>query len=230
MPTLSIIIPCFNEERTIGTLLELVHSVPLSIDKEIIVIDDASTDNTPRILDVYSSKIDIVIRQVHNQGKGAAISTGLSVATGDFLIIQDADLEYDPHDYETLISPLIDGEADVVYGSRFLDLDQNPERYMLHTLANRFLTRLSNAFTHFSVSDMETCYKVFNKEVYSKLTVTEKRFGMEPEITAKLSKMGVTLIEKPISYKGRRYNEGKKIGFWDGVRAIVCIFKFNLMA
>jgi len=229
MPTLSIVIPCYNEERTLGTLLELVHSVPLSIDKEIIVVDDASTDNTPGILDAYSSKVDIVIRQVNNQGKGAAIATGLSVATGNYLIIQDADLEYDPHEYEMLIQPLLEKEADVVYGSRFLNDDLASDRYLLHTFANKFLTSLSNMFTSFSVTDMETCYKVFTKEVYSKLTVTEKRFGMEPEITAKLSKLGVRLIEKPISYKARRYNEGKKIGFWDGIRAIVCILKFNLL-
>lgn len=230
MPTLSIVIPCYNEERTLGTVLELIRSVPLSIDKEIIVIDDASTDNTPRILDVYASKITTLIRQEPNQGKGAAIAKGLSLATGEYLIIQDADLEYDPHDYESLLAPLLDGEADVVYGSRFLNESLATQRYTAHTLANKFLTALSNRFTHFSVTDMETCYKVFTKEVYSKLEITEKRFGMEPEITAQLSKLNVRLVERPISYKGRRYNEGKKIGFRDGIRAIVCILKYNLFA
>lgn len=230
MPTLSIVIPCYNEERTLATLLELVTSVPLSIDKEIIVVNDASTDRTARILDVFSSKIDTLLHQEKNQGKGAAIAKGLSAAIGDYLIIQDADLEYDPHDYEALLEPLIENTADVVYGSRFLDAKKSKDKYLLHTLANTFLTRFSNVFTRFSVTDMETCYKMFTKDIYSKLTITEKRFGMEPEITAKLSKLGVRLTERPISYKGRKYHEGKKIGFWDGVRAIVCIVKYNLFS
>jgi glycosyltransferase involved in cell wall biosynthesis len=230
MPTLSIIIPCYNEERTLGTLLELVHTVPLSIDKEIIVIDDASTDNTSRIIDVYASKIDTLIRQDTNQGKGAAISKGVSVATGDYLIIQDADLEYDPHDYESLLEPLLENEADVVYGSRFLDPKRLGEKYLAHTIANKGLTALSNVFTTFNVTDMETCYKVFTKSVYTRLTITETRFGMEPEITAKLSKMNIRLLERPISYNGRNYSAGKKIGFRDGVRALYCILKYNLIA
>lgn len=226
---LSIIVPVYNEKRTILTVLKRVESAPY--DKEIVVIDDCSTDGTREVLREIDETRQIpsirVLYHAVNQGKGAALRTGVAAAVGDIVIIQDADLEYDPSEYAILIQPILGGLADVVYGSRFLS---GPHRVLFfwHSMGNRFLTLLSNMFTDLNLTDMETGYKAFRREIFSKITIEENRFGFEPEITAKIAKLRCRLYEVPISYFGRDYSEGKKITWKDGFAALYCILKYNL--
>ena len=228
MPTLSVVIPCFNETNTIEQIVDKVHRAPVD-DLEIIIVDDCSTDGTR---DVLREKIEgqaaRVIYHERNQGKGAALRTGFRAATGDMVIIQDADLEYDPQDYERLIAPILAGKADVVFGSRFGGGSESRVLYYWHYLGNRLLTTISNMLTNINLTDMEVCYKVFRRDIIQKIDIQESRFGFEPEITAKVAKMGCRIFEVGISYAGRTYSEGKKIGWRDGVRAIWCILKYNL--
>lgn len=236
MKSLTIIIPAYNEERTIIELLDAVREVSLvgGITKEIIVIDDASTDQTASLVTEYiqsHSEVNMQLCQHHtNKGKGAALHTGISKASGDYCVIQDADLEYDPNDYNALIVPILKGGADAVYGSRFVG--SNPHRILFfwHTIGNKFLTFLSNLFSNLNLTDMETCYKMVRTPILQSLNLREQRFGFEPELTAKLSRIPqVKIYEVGISYYGRTYEEGKKIGWKDGVRAIYCILKYGLL-
>jgi glycosyltransferase involved in cell wall biosynthesis len=226
---LSIVVPVYNEKLTINQVLERIQTTPY--EKEIIVVDDCSTDGTREILRSLdlSSRIPSArfLYQPVNQGKGAALRAGIGAATGDIVIVQDADLEYDPADYAALIQPIISGLADVVYGSRFLS---GPHRVLLfwHSLGNRILTLLSNMFTDLNLTDMETGYKAFRRELFYKITIEENRFGFEPEITAKIAKLRCTIYEVPISYFGRDYSEGKKITWKDGFAALYFIVKYNL--
>ncbi|MBI9074446.1 MAG: glycosyltransferase family 2 protein [Desulfatibacillum sp.] len=226
---LSVVIPVYNEIDTLRELLDAVFAVELDLEKEIIAVDDCSTDGTTDLLVKLSEELGIKV-QYHkiNQGKGAALRTGFNASTGDIIIIQDADLEYDPNEYSKLLAPIIKGKADVVYGSRFIGGESHRVLYFWHSIGNKFLTLLSNMFTNLNLTDMEVCYKVFTKDVLSKLTVCEDRFGFEPEITAKVSRLGCRIYEVGISYSGRTYSEGKKIGWKDGIRAIWCILKYNL--
>jgi glycosyltransferase involved in cell wall biosynthesis len=225
---LSVVIPCFNELGTISKVVEAVKASPVK-DCEIIIVDDCSTDGTITLLkSQIESKVDRVIYHRKNQGKGAALRTGFSAATGDIVIVQDADLEYDPQEYPLLLEPILKDKADVVFGSRFQGGRPHRVVYYWHMVGNKFLTTLSNMFTNINLSDMETCYKVFRREVIQAIKIQENRFGFEPEITAKVAKMECRIYEVGISYYGRTYKEGKKIGWKDGIRAIFCIIKYNV--
>ena len=226
---LSIIIPCYNEAGTILSLIEAVKSAPIK-DREIIIVDDGSQDGTLKILkNLKDPEVHVVFHQI-NLGKGAALRTGFQKATGDICIVQDADLEYDPQEFPIVIQPIVEGKADVVFGSRFQSGRPHRVVYFWHRIGNGVLTLLSNLFTDLNLSDMETCYKAFRREVIQSITIRENRFGFEPEVTAKISKMNLRIYEVGISYYGRTYDEGKKIGWKDGVRAIYCILKYNLWA
>ena len=225
---LSVVIPCFNEIRTIEKVVKAVKesSVP---NCEIIIVDDCSTDGTRELLQSsIESNVDKVIYHPKNLGKGAALRTGFAAATGDIVIVQDADLEYDPNEYAFIIDPIVNGKADVVFGSRFQGSRPHRVVYFWHMMGNRFLTTLSNMLTNINLTDMETCYKAFRREIIQSIKIEEKRFGFEPEITAKVAKMECRIYEVGISYYGRTYKEGKKIGWKDGIRAIYCILKYNL--
>lgn len=235
MKKLSIIIPAYNEERTIHLILNKIKNVQLidNIEKELVIVNDCSKDNTETaILDYITATPELKIsyyKHEVNKGKGAALHTGISKATGEYLLIQDADLEYDPEEYNILLNPIINGHADVVYGSRFIG--GNPHRILFfwHTIGNKFLTGLSNMLTNLNLTDMETCYKVFKTDIIQGLQLNEKRFGFEPEITAKISRVPkIRIYEVGISYYGRTFEEGKKIGWRDGFRAIYCILKYNI--
>lgn len=235
--TLSVVIPAFNESKTLPMVLDKIASVRLQhdISKEIIVVDDCSTDNTQQIAERYIKEhpeLNIrYFRHSYNQGKGAALHTGIRKASGDYLVIQDADLEYDPAEYRKLLQPVLDGFADVVYGSRFMGGSAHRILFFWHTIGNKFLTNLSNAFTNLNLTDMETCYKLFRTDLIQSLDLREKRFGFEPEVTAKISRIpNIRIYEVGISYYGRTYEEGKKINWKDGFRALYCISKYNIFA
>ena len=228
---LTIVIPCYNELKTIDAIIDAVRQSQYP-DKEIIVVDDCSSDGTREKLKAEiepSGLVERVIYHERNQGKGAALRTGFRHATGDIVIVQDADLEYDPNEYRRLVEPIASGRADVVYGSRFAGGEAHRVLYFWHRVGNSFLTLLSNMLTDLDLTDMETCYKAFRREVIQSIEIEEERFGFEPEITAKIAKQrGLRIYEVGISYYGRTYDEGKKIGWQDGCRAIYCIIKYNL--
>lgn len=227
---LSIIIPVYNEDRTVEELIDKVREVKLpEVEKEIIVVDDGSKDETVKILQKYiEPKVDKVVFKEKNAGKGAAIKTGVEHVTGDLTIIQDADLEYDPQEYTRLLKPILDGKADVVYGSRFMGGQPHRVHMYWHSRGNKLLTSLSNMFTNLNLTDMETCYKLFKSDILKSIKIEENRFGIEPELTAKVARKNCRIYEVGISYYGRNYEEGKKINWKDGVRAIYVILKYGL--
>ena len=224
---LSIIIPCYNEYSTIKEIIEKINNQK-KFDKEIIVVDDCSSDGTLEILNSLKDQINSLILNKKNYGKGYCIKRGIEVASGNIILIQDADLEYDPDDYERLIKPIISNNADVVYGSRFIGSNQKRVLFFWHSVGNKFLTLLSNMFTNLNLTDMECCYKAFKSEIIKNINLKENRFGFEPEVTAKISKKNIRIYEVGIKYFGRKYSEGKKITWKDGFRAIYCIIYYNL--
>lgn len=233
--TLSILVPCYNEEKDIITVLQKIINSPCSLKKEIIIVDDGSTDNSAKVIESFTlsnqqAKITL-LKNEKNIGKGASIQHGLNSATGEIVIIQDADFEYDPAEYDKLLKPILDGFADVVFGSRFKGSEARRVLFFAHTLGNKFLTFISNIFTGLNLSDMETGYKMFRTEIIKNIRLKEKRFGFEPEVTAKISRVkNVRIYEVGISYYGRTYQDGKKIGWKDGFRAIYCILKYNIFS
>ena len=226
---LSVIIPVYNEEKTVVKLIKAVLAVRLPLSKELIVVNDGSSDSTAKVLAGIKNRQIKIINQKVNCGKGAAIRTGLKIASGDILVIQDADLEYDPREYKILLAPILAGKADAVFGSRFAGSGPHRVLYFWHMIGNSLLTLMSNTLTNLNLSDMETCYKMFTREVARKIKLEEDRFGLEPELTAKIAKMNCRIYEVGISYSGRSYDEGKKIGWKDGLWAIWCIIKYNLL-
>ncbi len=227
---LSVVMPCYNEIGTIEAIVNKVLAVELPLDRELIIVDDCSTDGTREFLARYHDHkvIKVVYHQV-NQGKGAALRTGFAYASGDIVLVQDADLEYDPAEYPKLLRPILEGKADVVYGSRFTGGEAHRVLYFWHSMMNKFLTTLSNMFTDLNLTDMEVCYKVFRKSVLERITLEEDRFGFEPEVTAKVARLRCPIYEVGVSYYGRTYEEGKKIGWKDGLRAIYVILKYGLI-
>ena len=225
----SVVIPCYNEIGTIEALIEKVLSVDIPLEREVVVVDDGSTDGTRDFLKSLEGRanINVVLHQI-NRGKGAALRTGFAHATGDIVLIQDADLEYDSEEYPKLLKPILDGKADVVYGSRFVGGESHRVLYFWHSVGNKLLTLLSNMFTNLNLTDMEVCYKVFKRCLLDRITLREDRFGFEPEFTAKVARLGCPIYEVGISYHGRTYTEGKKINWKDGVRAVYVILKYGL--
>ena len=224
-PCLTVVVPCYNEEATIETLLGQVLESPWVA--EVVVVDDGSRDRSRQILaGIANPRVRVILHEM-NQGKGAALRTGFQHATSDFIIVQDADLEYDPAEYATVLEPLLTNRADVVFGSRFLSGRPHRVLYFWHSMGNKFLTLMSNMFTDLNLTDMETCYKCFRREVIQSIDIEENRFGFEPEITAKLARGRWRIYEVGISYSGRTYDEGKKIGWRDGVRAVYCIVRYS---
>jgi glycosyltransferase involved in cell wall biosynthesis len=224
----SVVIPCFNERDTIEQIVRAVRTSPVK-DVEIVIVDDFSSDGTTDVLkEKVASVADRIIYHPQNRGKGAALRTGFAAASGDIILVQDADLEYDPDDYPTLLEPIFSGDADAVFGSRFMGARPHRVLYFWHMVGNRFLTLLSNMFTNLNLTDLETCYKAFRAPLVKNLQLRENRFGFEPEITAKLAKTRCRIYEVGISYNGRTYAEGKKVNWKDGMRAIYAIFRYNL--
>jgi glycosyltransferase involved in cell wall biosynthesis len=226
--TVSIVIPCYNEVSTLEQLVDAVLAAPVE-SMEVILVDDGSSDGTRELIaDRLAGRVGKVVYHERNQGKGAALRSGFAAASGDIVLVQDADLEYDPRDYPKLLAPILEGRADVVFGSRFAAGEPHRVLYFWHSVANRLLTLLSNMLTDLNLTDMEVCYKVFRRPVLERIRIEEDRFGFEPEITAKVARLGCRIYEVGVSYAGRTYAEGKKIGWRDGLRAVWCILKYNL--